>query len=544
MVPNCHPAATEPGPVRSGAKVKSTVLRLPSRAPRHPPAGPPPRSPPAWPVPLRPPPTGRTSLAARYIYAFGGGRAEGDATMRDLLGGKGAGLAEMTKAGLPVPPGFTITTEACNDYFAHGEQLPDGLWDDVLAARRRRGARDRQGLRRPRQPAARQRPLRREVLDARDDGHGPQPRPERGDAAGPDRAHRQRALRLGRLPPLHPDVRADRARTSTASCSSTRCPRTPSERRGVEADTDLDAAALRELATEFREIVPARGRPRVPDRSPRAARPRDQGRLRLVVRAPGARLPRRSTRSRTTSAPPSTSMTMVFGNMGDDSGTGVAFTRDPNTGEKVLYGEYLTNAQGEDVVAGHPDAAQDQRARRRDARGLRRVRADRRAARAPLPRRAGPRVHDRARPPVHAPDAQRQADRRGGREDRRGHSSRRGSSTSTRRSSGSSRRMVDQLLRDQFDPAALAAAALDRQGPERLAGRGRRQGRVRRRPGGRAGRDRRAGRAGADRDLARRLPRHGREPGRPHRARRGDLPRRRRRAPDRQAVRRRRARSS
>ncbi len=72
--------------------------------------------------------------AKRYVYTFGAGEAEGDGTMRDLLGGKGAGLAEMTKAGLPVPPGFTITTEACNDYFAAGETLPDGLWEDVKAA--------------------------------------------------------------------------------------------------------------------------------------------------------------------------------------------------------------------------------------------------------------------------------------------------------------------------------------------------------------------------------------------------------------------------
>ncbi len=79
--------------------------------------------------------TARAHRAAkRYIYSWGGGAAEGDATMRDLLGGKGAGLAEMTNAGLPVPPGFTITTEACNDYFAAGEQLPAGLWDDVLEA--------------------------------------------------------------------------------------------------------------------------------------------------------------------------------------------------------------------------------------------------------------------------------------------------------------------------------------------------------------------------------------------------------------------------
>src|SRR5690242_1207604 len=74
--------------------------------------------------------------AKRYIYAWGDGAAEGNGGMKDLLGGKGAGLAEMTKAGLPTPPGFTITTAACNDYFAAGEKLPDGLWDDVLDAMR------------------------------------------------------------------------------------------------------------------------------------------------------------------------------------------------------------------------------------------------------------------------------------------------------------------------------------------------------------------------------------------------------------------------
>src|SRR3954449_5105883 len=72
--------------------------------------------------------------AKRYIYAWGAGSAEGNGGMKDLLGGKGAGLAEMTIAGLPTPPGFTITTEACNDYFANGQQLPEGLWQDVLEA--------------------------------------------------------------------------------------------------------------------------------------------------------------------------------------------------------------------------------------------------------------------------------------------------------------------------------------------------------------------------------------------------------------------------
>ncbi len=124
-----------------------------------------------------PPTADRPHRAAkRYIYAWGGGQAEGDATMRDLLGGKGAGLAEMTNAGLPVPPGFTITTEACNDYFTAGEQLPDGPVGRRPGGCPRGRGPDRQGLRQRRRPAPRVGPLGRQVLHARDDGHGPQPR--------------------------------------------------------------------------------------------------------------------------------------------------------------------------------------------------------------------------------------------------------------------------------------------------------------------------------------------------------------------------------
>jgi pyruvate,orthophosphate dikinase len=98
-------------------------------------------------------PTTRAHHAAkRYIYAWGGGRAEGNGQMKDLLGGKGAGLAEMTNAGLPTPPGFTITTEACNDYFAAGRQLPDGLWADVLDAVRALEAQTGKGFGDPRNP--------------------------------------------------------------------------------------------------------------------------------------------------------------------------------------------------------------------------------------------------------------------------------------------------------------------------------------------------------------------------------------------------------
>ena len=132
--------------------------------------------------------------------------------MRDLLGGKGAGLAEMTNAGLPVPPGFTITTEACNDYFAAGKQLPDGLWEDVLRrGRGRRGAAPARASANAGEPAPGQRPLRGQVLHARDDGHGPQPGPQRARPwQGLVGSDRQRALRLGCLPPVHPDVRPDR----------------------------------------------------------------------------------------------------------------------------------------------------------------------------------------------------------------------------------------------------------------------------------------------------------------------------------------------
>ena len=148
--------------------------------------------------------------AKRYIYAFGAGHAEGDATMRDMLGGKGAGLAEMTNAGLPVPPGFTITTEACNDYFAAGEKLPDGLWDDVLEAVKQVEQETGKGFGDAANPL---------LVSVRSGAKFSMPGmmdtvlnlgPQRADAARAGRPDRQRALRLGRLSALHPDVRPDR----------------------------------------------------------------------------------------------------------------------------------------------------------------------------------------------------------------------------------------------------------------------------------------------------------------------------------------------
>ncbi|HEV8054229.1 MAG: pyruvate, phosphate dikinase [Chloroflexi bacterium] len=287
--------------------------------------------------------------AKRYIYAFGGGQAEGNAQMRDELGGKGAGLAEMTNAGLPVPPGFTITTEACNDYFAAGEQLPEGLWEDVLEAVKQVERDSGKGFGEPSNPllvsvrsgAKFSMPgmmdtvlnlgLNEETLQGLVKLTG-------NERFGWD-AYRRFIQMFGRIVLDIDGARFDEALERAK------------QQRGAEADTDLDAAALREVAEEYRAIVrEATGRefPSDPDEQ-----------LDLAIKAVFASwFGKRARDYRAFNKIPDdlgtavNVVTMVFGNMGDDSGTGVAFTRDPNTGTRELYGEYLVNAQGEDVVAG------------------------------------------------------------------------------------------------------------------------------------------------------------------------------------------------
>ena len=287
--------------------------------------------------------------ASRYIYAFGGGLAEGDASMRELLGGKGAGLAEMTNAGLPVPPGFTITTAACNDYFAAGERQPDGLWEDIQAAVREverltgKGFGDAANplLVSVRSGAKFSMPgmmdtvlnlgLNEETLHGLIALTG-------NERFGWD-AYRRFVQMFGRIVMGVDGERFDEALEAAK------------ERRGSAADTDLTAADLRELAREFGGIIREdAGRDFPSD-------PWEQ--LDLAIRAVFASwFGRRARDYRAFNDIPDdlgtavNVMTMVFGNMGEDSGTGVAFTRDPNTGERRLYGEFLTNAQGEDVVAG------------------------------------------------------------------------------------------------------------------------------------------------------------------------------------------------
>ncbi|OGO52193.1 MAG: pyruvate, phosphate dikinase, partial [Chloroflexi bacterium RBG_16_69_14] len=297
-----------------------------------------------------PPSADRSHRAARrYIYAWGGGRAEGDATMRDLLGGKGAGLAEMTNAGLPVPPGFTITTEACNDYFTAGQQLPDGLWDDVLEAVEEVEALTGKGFGNAADPL---------LVSVRSGAKFSMPgmmdtvlnlglneATLNGLVAltGNERfgwdAYRRFVQMFGRIVM---DVKGERFDHALEAAKAA---------RDVHLDTDLTAGDLRALADDFKRIVREdTGRDFPSD-------PYEQ--LDLAIKAVFASwFGKRAVDYRNNQkiahdlGTAVNVVTMVFGNMGDDSGTGVAFTRDPNTGEHVLFGEYLTNAQGEDVVAG------------------------------------------------------------------------------------------------------------------------------------------------------------------------------------------------
>src|SRR5213594_3353014 len=287
--------------------------------------------------------------AKRYIYSWGAGQAEGNANMKDLLGGKGAGIAEMTNAGLPVPPGFTITTEACNAYFASGKKFAPGLWDQVEKALARVEKSTGKKLGDPRNPllvsvrsgAAMSMPgMMDTVLNL---GLNDESRKGLAAQTGNERfaldAYRRFISMFGRIV-----LDIDPAKFEHALEAKKKAAR-------VESDPQLSPKQLQELVDEYKEIVRrATGKPFPAD-------PKQQ--LRLAVEAVfGSWFGKRAVDYRETFKIPHDLgtacrvVTMVFGNMGDNSGTGVAFTRDPNTGERVLYGEYLTNAQGEDVVAG------------------------------------------------------------------------------------------------------------------------------------------------------------------------------------------------
>ncbi|HFD15620.1 MAG TPA: pyruvate, phosphate dikinase, partial [Rhodospirillales bacterium] len=285
----------------------------------------------------------------KWVYAFGGGTAEGRAAMRDLLGGKGANLAEMAGLGLPVPPGFTITTEVCAHFYAHDRRYPPDLEEQVTAAMRR--VEELLDLR----FGDPERPLLVSVRSG-----APVSMPGMMDTVlnlGLNDSTVEGLARMGgdrrfafdsyrRFIQMYGDVVLgidhylfeDQLEDLKQS-------------RGCRFDTDLDAEALERLVEAYKRIVrEATGAPFPED-------PNAQlwGAIGAVFGS--WMVPRAVTYRRLHDIPGDMGtavnvQAMVFGNMGEDCATGVAFTRNPSTGEKAYYGEYLINAQGEDVVAG------------------------------------------------------------------------------------------------------------------------------------------------------------------------------------------------
>jgi len=297
--------------------------------------------------------TARRPRADKWVWLF----EEGDASMRGLLGGKGAGVAEMTRAGLPVPPGFTITTDACNAYYANRERFPAGMWDQALTALRSVERKTGKRLGEPRNPllvsvrsgAKFSMPgMMDTVLNL---GLNAETVAGLAKLSGDERfaldAHR-RFIQLFSKIVLGVDGQLFEHALEAAK-----------KKARAATDADLSPAQLRRLIETFRDIVAEHASDPFPDD------PLEQ--LRAAIGAVFSSWNnKRAVDYRNFNKIPHDLGTavnvqaMVFGNMGNTSGTGVAFTRDPSTGEKVLYGEYLLNAQGEDVVAGirtpHPIA--------------------------------------------------------------------------------------------------------------------------------------------------------------------------------------------
>jgi pyruvate,orthophosphate dikinase len=281
----------------------------------------------------------------KWVYLF----SEGNAKMRDLLGGKGAGVAEMTNAGLPVPPGFTITTEACNTYYENNKHFPSGLWEQVQAALKIVEQQTGKGFGREENPL---------LVSVRSGAKFSMP------------GMMDTVLNLGindttvkGLVALTGDERFayDAYRRFIQMFSKIVLDTDPrdfeevldkyKEKAHVKTDAEIPASDLKQLVVEFKQIA---------ERQSGEPFPTDVfEQLRKAIEAVFSSWNnKRAIDYRNFNKIPHNLGTavnvqsMVFGNMGNDSGTGVAFTRDPGTGEKQLYGEYLLNAQGEDVVAG------------------------------------------------------------------------------------------------------------------------------------------------------------------------------------------------
>ncbi len=294
-------------------------------------------------------------MPRKRIYSFGGGKAEGDRDMKNLLGGKGAGLAEMSNIGIPVPPGFTITTDVCTEYQRSGKKLPRGLDAEMKAALRKVEAITgnrfgdaenpllvsvRSGAR-VSMPGMMDTVLNLGLNDETVNGLAARSQDPR---FAWDSYRRLVAMFGDVVLGMKPERKEDRDPFEELLEKK-------KQARRVKNDADLPVEALRELVAEFKAEIRRRKGVEFPDD------PMHQlaGAVSAVFRSWEND---RAIAYRKMNGIPSewgtavTVQSMVFGNMGDDSGTGVAFTRNPASGENEFYGEFLVNAQGEDVVAG------------------------------------------------------------------------------------------------------------------------------------------------------------------------------------------------
>ena len=296
----------------------------------------------------RPKAAGRQSKG-KWVYGFGDGRAEGKASMRNLLGGKGAGLAEMANLGLPVPPGFTITTEVCTYYYAHNNEYPKDLRaqaDKALAqvgriAGKAFGDKSNPLLVSVRSGARASMPgMMDTVLNL---GLNDQTVEALAKKSG-DRRFAYDSYR--RFITMYSDVVLGVGHEHFEELLDHH-----KERQGYSLDTDLSADDWAELVVRYKKRV----KDELGQEFPQEPHEQLWGAIGAVF---GSWMNQRAITYRRLHNIPEgwgtavNVQAMVFGNMGDTSATGVAFTRNPSTGEKKLYGEFLINAQGEDVVAG------------------------------------------------------------------------------------------------------------------------------------------------------------------------------------------------
>ncbi len=285
----------------------------------------------------------------KYVYAFGGGTAEGDGTMKDILGGKGAGLAEMSRTGVPVPPGFTISTEVCNIYFENDGKIPPEIDEQINQALARLEEQMGQRLGDPENPL---------LVSVRSGAKFSMP------------GMMDTILNLG-LNDQSVEALARRSGNPRFAYDCYRrfiqmfgnvvmgIPKDKFEhilderKKKVKAkfDTDLTAEDLKAIIAEYKKLY---------QRETKSEFPQDPRRQLEMARNavfkswwnPRAAHYRKMNKIADNLGTAVNVQAMVFGNLGERSATGVGFTRNPATGEKEFYGEYLVNAQGEDVVAG------------------------------------------------------------------------------------------------------------------------------------------------------------------------------------------------